>query len=464
MAELRLGNDVVIPQAYDPLRPFAVEVDAGKQFIANAINEKGGEASADESFNQLATDIINIPTNIQVEDAAKAVYPDIAWNILSEAYAQQRAGYPALICAEFYKDADTIDLSGADAYLTCDGDFYTEATTHTWHDEAYNKVNRYVIYYFESESMNYSVTNADLCPVNMAVIGKIGSVNVAVAGKIGKIYNAGEINDISFASTNNWDKEVYIGGVKEHNSGYVLNTNANVQMFASDIEVLNGGNVIYGNNSALKTAILPNLKEVNGGRLFETNNVIYGLISLSFPQLERITNGYLIYCDNNVGVAPNITLLELPKLQELNNGYIIGMMGASVTPNFRNLREIICNSLIKGGSTFFNQNIDASTFPNLIQIEIGQGYNGNIQWRLWRATEAIRTDDNSLVDEGETFANNREKFLYNFEHYIIDKLADNSETGMSYTITLSTAVYPIVSATTAITDKLTAKHWNIAQQ
>jgi len=60
MAELRLGNDVVIPQAYDPLRPFAVEVDAGKQLIANAINDKGGEASADESFSKLAQDVRDI--------------------------------------------------------------------------------------------------------------------------------------------------------------------------------------------------------------------------------------------------------------------------------------------------------------------------------------------------------------------------------------------------------------------
>jgi hypothetical protein len=63
MAELRLGNDVVIPQAYDPLRPFAVEVDAGKQLIANAINDKGGEASADESFSELAQDVRDMPTS-----------------------------------------------------------------------------------------------------------------------------------------------------------------------------------------------------------------------------------------------------------------------------------------------------------------------------------------------------------------------------------------------------------------
>lgn len=67
-----------------------------------------------------------------------------------------------------------------------------------------------------------------------------------------------------------------------------------------------------------------------------------------------------------------------------------------------------------------------------------------------------------LVEEGEPFANNREKFLYNFEKYIVDKLADNSESGLSFTLTLKSAVYNVVSATQSITDKLTAKHWNLA--
>ena len=501
-------------QAMD-IASFEREVDSGKALIAEAITDKGVPATADESLSELSQDILNIPVEVQVEDAANLAFPEsIAWNILKEAYAQQRVGYASWIVAEFFKGYDTIPLSGADAFYTCDGDFYTEATTHTWHDDSYNKVNRFVVYYFTGENVPFSVTQESICPRSMAVMGKFGSINIASAGRIRQIYNGGEINDISFASTNpDWGQEVLIGNIKEHNIGYLVNNNDNVAMIGMDIEILNGGIIVQANGISLTDVLLPKLKVINAGTIVCSANSTNGkgflnLRRLSLPLLQEVNGGMLIderlygntaidtitlpqltiitgnnsltrllhNVNNSADFLPNLTKLELPSLTTLRNAVIFGNV-----VSFRSyptpLRELRMPSLItieqqtiSGAGNYdslfqvgdYFAYMSTNTFSNLILIEIGQRYNGNLNLKNWCATNAIKDTDNSLIDEGETFANNREKFLYNFEKYIVDKLADNSTTGLSFTITLKTAVYNVVSATTAITDKLTAKHWNLA--
>jgi hypothetical protein len=73
MANLRLGNDVVVPQRVDmvdirALKAVAEELVTGKELIAQAINEKGVPASAEESLAELAQDVENIPN---FDDMAK---------------------------------------------------------------------------------------------------------------------------------------------------------------------------------------------------------------------------------------------------------------------------------------------------------------------------------------------------------------------------------------------------------
>lgn len=63
---LRLGEDIVMPQRVDVvdvrlLEAVAEELAAGKILIAQAINAKGGTASADESMSELAQAVEDIP-------------------------------------------------------------------------------------------------------------------------------------------------------------------------------------------------------------------------------------------------------------------------------------------------------------------------------------------------------------------------------------------------------------------
>jgi len=441
---------------------LGAELQSGKTAIASAITAKGGTSSTSHSLAELATDIVSIPTTVQVEDAAKLAFPEsISWNILALAYEKQRVGYKSWIVAEYFKGYDSLALSGADAYLTCDGDFYTSATTHVWHDDDYNKVNRYVVFYFLGENIPFSVTQESLCPRSIAVMGKFSSINIASVGRIRQIYNGGEINDISFASTNpDWGQEVFLSGVKEHNSGYIVNGNANVQLFTSDIETLNGGYLIYGDNQAITTVICPKLKVINSG--FMDNYVTFPFPNVStfeLPELEEL-NSYIWFTWSWLDTIP-LDTMKLPKLKKISTtGYVF--YGGTNFDYFLNFKKVILPSLIECKSTFVGGK-GISWLNNVITFEIGQNFNGNFNLSRWIATNAIKDTDNSLVDEGETFANNREKFLYNFEHYIVDKLADNSVSGLAYTLTVkSTTVFPVVNASATITAKLTAKNWTLA--
>ena len=362
------------------------EVESGKAMIAQAINAKGGTSSADESMAELADDVLEIPINIQVEDAANLAFPEnIAWNILKEAYAQQRVGYASWIVAEFFKGYDTIPLSGADAFYTCDGDFYTEATTHTWHDDSFNKVNRYVIYYFTGENIPFSVTQESVCPRSMVIMGKFSSINIASTGRIRQIYNGGEIGDISFSGTNPaWGQEVMLAGVKEHNSGYILNANANVQILASDIEVLNGGNVIYNSGAELMTVMFPNLNEIKGGRIINAGSSFPQLKTVELNNLTRISGGYLISGYNTSATFPNVEKITLPNLERIvSTGRLFNISDSGGTYFLVNLKELLLSSLIEckkisdGGT-----NMHAANFLfNLIKVELGEGFNGNFNFK-----------------------------------------------------------------------------------
>ena len=80
---------------------------------------------------------------------------------------------------------------------------------------------------------------------------------------------------------------------------------------------------------------------------------------------------------------------------------------------------------------------------------------------------ALRTDtdaeDYEDLRESTTFANNLEQFLYNFQTYIANRVADR--TGQSaLTITLSSAVYAALEAQEGqtILATLTSKNWTVA--
>ena len=60
----------------------------------------------------------------------------------------------------------------------------------------------------------------------------------------------------------------------------------------------------------------------------------------------------------------------------------------------------------------------------MIDIRIKQGTDFSLNFSSWNPTEALLTTSTSLVEEGESFASNREKLLYNIRTYIAARLKD----------------------------------------
>lgn len=198
---------------------------------------------------------------------------------------------------------------------------------------------------------------------------------------------------------------------------------------------------------------------------------------LKFPVMERTT-------------VTNVTWLTLmPSLEELYIPMFVGFNGRKTSnPSFIGscpvLKKVVLGKLednMKQGNN--NNSMLFKDCPRVIHFEIGKNTNISLVLNLWNPTYALLTEDlteeitneetgevttkvtlaNSLVDAGEPFANNREKFLYNFQNYLADRLADRTGT-TSLTLTLSAEVYAALEAQDGqtILATLTNKNWTVA--
>lgn len=98
---------------------------------------------------------------------------------------------------------------------------------------------------------------------------------------------------------------------------------------------------------------------------------------------------------------------------------------------------------------------------NLIDFRIKQDTDFSLNLSSWNPTEALLTTSTSLVDEGETFASNREKLLYNIRTYIAARLKDmTGSTAPTFTFgaDLKTAITEDAETLAAFT----SKNFNIA--
>lgn len=107
-----------------------------------------------------------------------------------------------------------------------------------------------------------------------------------------------------------------------------------------------------------------------------------------------------------------------------------------------------------------------SNMPNLIHLEIGSGVEVSLNFSRWNPTMALRTDTTAsdyvdLREDTTTYQNNQQQFLANFRAYILDRLQPYvGETGKP-TLTLSQAVYDLVSAQDWYTQEKARINWEI---
>lgn len=204
-------------QAYDQLAQSAEAYNVGKTQLAQAITGKGVETSPTETYPEMAEKVSQIPlVTTEIDggemyaaqsfgDANPAQSP--LWN-LYDVLAEMKTRfmgtgqYAALIVCEYYKSEKgvsypSLQLQGADAYYTCDGDLYeTSAPLHVWHDTDDGRTNRWVCFLFATAGARLDITNTAISPRSMYIGGHIGTIEYFVNGRLTELVCGVESTDI----------------------------------------------------------------------------------------------------------------------------------------------------------------------------------------------------------------------------------------------------------------------------
>ena len=207
------------------------------------------------------------------------------------------------------------------------------------------------------------------------------------------------------------------------------------------LTTISGSNSFYRCTS-LQSVDLPSLTEISGSSAFRDCT---SLQSVNLPSLTTISGS------NNMFYGCNsLQSVDLPSLTTTGK------------ENYNIFRE--CTSLQSLNLSSITYFYDSKGFTNcnkLIRIIIKQGTDFSLFFSTWNPTEALLTTSTSLVDEGESFASNREKLLYNIRTYIAARLKDM--TGLTApTFTFGADLKTAITEDAETLAAFTSKNFNIA--
>ena len=237
-------------------------------------------------------------------------------------------------------------------------------------------------------------------------------------------------NNIAILELPNYEEHIgYLFGGGEHNSSIVRGTRNLRHIYLPKFRKIKYGsyNIISFENRAIEEMNLPIFEESTG--------IGQNRIACNCPKLERV-------------LMPKLHTMKCTDYSHMGKANIEGC------PMLKKLIIGNVNSNVVWGC------IGALDF---IHFEFSEMLDYTIRMENWRPTNAINDSISTLVEEGEEFANNREKFLWNFRNYIIAMLYDHMPDGVSdgetRSITLHTSVVNVLTEEdkAAITDK----GWNI---
>ena len=192
----------------------------------------------------------------------------------------------------------------------------------------------------------------------------------------------------------------------------------------------------------------------------------YASLFAARANLEQIEFPELVTCElGGLGSLyksfPKVTRLEFPKLEYLttcNEDFLQSTtLEEFIAPNLATIKPYNIGGFLKGkpalrklvvGQANLNRSYpgvgDLQNCPNLIHLEIGEGYSKTIYLPYWNPTTAL--------------ADNLSLFLSNFRLYIADRLSDN---GSGKTLTLSQEVRDAIHSA-GIDTIITNKGWTIS--
>lgn len=363
------------------------------------------------------------------------------WEVMPQVKADPRVqGYACIMLAEYYKGLTSITLAQADAYITSDGDFYTNGGTHYWHDIGSVYAERWIAYLWKNEYANYHITSASSSyqPRNVLIDGVFGNYTSANSIAItlerlcvtegSSIGNFGCQNDSG--QVGGTSRMLYIDGIRQKTSYKCVFASAPCVIASIGCETIANGTIATASSSTctIKTLIFPRLREcIGNGCICGNNNCFPSIDSIFLPELttaQYLFRGSTIMCCNT------IRNIYAPKLTSLN--YLQPKLGAATS---------YCN--------------------DLIHFEIGEGFNSDLNFASTAFANCLLSDSNDLVEDLQAHPtwSNLDQWLWNFEHLIVDKLADLSGQ-TAKTITLAATPYEAI--TESIRSKMSAKNWNLA--
>lgn len=234
--------------------------------------------------------------------------------------------------------------------------------------------------------------------------------------------------------------------------------------FPELVEIKNstGGATLINGNRFIEELELPKLEIVNLVNQFFPAQSCISLKRFSAPNLVYAYQYRHSSLCMQLRYCPNLEEIYVPKLR------VFSCYDQTLaTPDCVKLRKITVGNIENypyvntglngyGSSTLRN-------FVDLIQIRYAEIVDKNQFLSTWQPTNALDNSISTLVEDGEEFANNREKFLWNFRNYIIamlyDHMPDGVSDGQTRSITLHTSVVNVLTEE----DKaaITAKGWNL---
>lgn len=507
-----------ILQKVSTITSISGDINYGKEQLAVQISNKGVITSPNDSLVEMANKVHLISqspiTVIVDEEYERQITSDGAlWNLYTvraclSGVQEFKNNYPCFILAEYFLGYDSIALQNANAYITSDNaELYEDEDgwhirisqieyggTHIWKDD-YKYGNRWVCYLMGVIEQDFTCPNKDLCPRSIYISGHIGTLDYSIGNRLYEIVCPDEVSDGEQLNTVNkfiggtqiWQRNVVINNVKdlpklvsENIVTFTTNTSGNVSGLVS--------------SSVLTSVSAPNIVSVSGSKI-----LIEGATQINMPELQSVTYSSIVK-------SPTLRYIYLPKLMSV----VMGNSSQSLAPCFSGsaIEQLILPELISLSTAFsgfisapnmfriympkYSSSLADSTwkvFPNCTSVEefvIGHPTSMNVLSSMtklihlelagdgvlldnslslgsWEPTEALKIDSSSLVKEGETFANNLEKLLYNIKHYIADRVADR--TGKS-TLTMSfhARVKAVIDAQVSqeIVNAFISKNWTIA--
>lgn len=456
------ATNTAIKSAVDALSPVADAAEAyntGKVQLATNITAKGVQASSSETLPQLASKVAQIAQQPIIWDESEVgdqyaaqLFGDAdtttspLWNLyevlknckntfLNAAYEHEGNiyNYNALIICEYYKGYDSLELKGADAYFTCDGDFYNYGNpTHVWHDSENGKANRWVCFLYMQEGSSFEIRNTAISPRSIYIGGHIGTIEYFVTGRLTDVVGAVEATDYV-------DNLLFKGYAQAFGFNCVLRGVKNLNY--------SGETATSFNSTSAGTLVIKTLDNYTVG----SNNQIFLISSASFIYVYGAKN---ISCSNSYFFATTAAIgINCPDVEtHTNSNAAIFRVQSSSNLLYINLESLkSMNAAVNIAYPY-----GGGSFANLIDLKVG-AMESSLTFNNWNPT-------NVLAD-----ATKKAQLIDNIKNNILARVSDR--TGLSQlTFKVSTNMFNSISGenitwqgqTMTLADAFLTKNWLLA--